>query len=131
LFDFSKGDTALQIFRWRRSSERQSCGPVDVIDFKDQDGTTQQEQLLKKIEQPRVKSRFYSAFQFGRYSLLNAVLVSLSEQRDIVLFLNAHHLVVDGWSRRIMLRTWSKRLLQDFWLNWRRFLCHTLGLLSN
>jgi len=101
LFDFSQGDTALQILPWRRSSERKSWWPVDVIDLRHQDGTTQQEQL-KKIEQQEL-SRDFMAFQSAGIPLLNAVLVSLSEQRHC-LFLNAHHLVVDGWSTPIMLR---------------------------
>ncbi|MDE8602767.1 amino acid adenylation domain-containing protein [Marinomonas sp. RSW2] len=101
LFDFSQGDTALQILPWRRVSERKSWWPVDVIDLRHQDDTTQQEEL-KKIEQQEL-NRDFMAFQSAGIPLLNAVLVSVSDQRHC-LFLNAHHLVVDGWSTPIMLR---------------------------
>lgn len=101
LFDFSHGDTALQILPWRRSSERKNWWPMQVVDLRDQDIESQQAQL--KIIEKGELSRDFMAFQSAGVPLLNAVLVTMSDQLHY-LFLNAHHLVVDGWSTPIMLR---------------------------
>ena len=101
LFDFSQADTVLQILPWRRTSERKSWWPVQTIDLSDQ-GDAEQQVQLKDIERQEL-SRDFMAFQSTGVPLLNAVLVNLSDQRHC-LFLNAHHLVVDGWSTPIMLR---------------------------
>lgn len=101
LFDFSQGDTALQILPWRRRSERKNWWPLQVVDLRDQDIESQLTQL-KAIEESEL-SRDFMAFQSAGIPLLNAVLVTMSERQHYV-FLNAHHLVVDGWSTPIMLR---------------------------
>jgi hypothetical protein len=101
LFDFSHGDTALQILPWRRSSERKNWWPMQVVDLRDQDIESQQTHL--KIIEKGELSRDFMAFQSAGVPLLNAVLVTMSDQLHY-LFLNAHHLVVDGWSTPIMLR---------------------------
>jgi len=101
LFDFSQGDTALQILPWRRHSERKSWWPLQVVDLSDLDTESQQSQL-KEIEAAEL-SRDFMAFQSAGIPLLNAVLVTISAHQHYV-FLNAHHLVVDGWSTPIMLR---------------------------
>ncbi|AEF55195.1 non-ribosomal peptide synthetase [Marinomonas posidonica] len=101
LFDFSQGDTALQILPWRRRSERKNWWPLQVVDLSDQDTESQQTQL-KTIEEGEL-SRDFMSFQSAGIPLLNAVLVTMSEHQHYV-FLNAHHLVVDGWSTPIMLR---------------------------
>lgn len=100
LFDFSQGDTALQILPWRRG-ERRAWWPLQTIDLSGQGELSQQDQL-KEIEQQEL-SRNFMALQSAGIPLLHAVLVRLSDQQ-YCLFLNAHHLVVDGWSTPILIR---------------------------
>ncbi|WP_111636587.1 non-ribosomal peptide synthetase [Marinomonas shanghaiensis] len=100
LFDFSQGNTALQILPWRRG-ERKTWVPLQVIDLADQDILAQQKQL-QEIEYEEL-SRDFMAFQSAGIPLLNAVLVHMSDNQHC-LFINAHHLVVDGWSTPILIR---------------------------
>lgn len=100
LFDFSQGNTALQILPWRRG-ERKTWVPLQVVDLTDQDILTQQK-ALQGIEHEEL-SRDFMAFQSAGIPLLNTVLVHMSDNQHC-LFVNAHHLVVDGWSTPILIR---------------------------
>lgn len=110
LFDFSQGDKALQILLWRRTSERENWWPLEVVDLKGLDKKTQQSRLLN-IEKDEL-SRDFMALQSSGVPLLHAVLVTFSDEKHY-LFLNAHHLVVDGWSTPIMLRDLLKAYASD------------------
>lgn len=101
LFDFSQSDTALQILPWRRVSERRNWWPIQVIDLSNKEENDHQD-YLNKIERDEL-SRDFMALQSAGVPLLHATLVTLSSQKHC-LFLNAHHLVIDGWSTPIMLR---------------------------
>ncbi|MGO2233569.1 non-ribosomal peptide synthetase [Marinomonas sp. UCMA 3892] len=100
LFDFSQGNTALQILPWRRG-ERKTWVPLQVVDLTDQDVLAQQKKL-QDIEHEEL-NRDFMAFQSAGIPLLHTVLVCMSDNQHY-LFLNAHHLVVDGWSTPILIR---------------------------
>jgi len=101
IFDSSTLSQPVQILPWRRQDQETSLWPMEHVSLV---GMTAQQQAscLQNIEDKELR-RDFMALQSAGVPLLHGVCVALNDDKH-VLFLNAHHLVVDGWSTPIMLR---------------------------
>jgi len=101
IFDVVTLSQPVQILPWRRPEQLFDLWPLDEIDLM---GLSDPEQSnrLDDIENNELH-RDFMALQSAGVPLLHGVLVQLDKEKH-TLILNAHHLLLDGWSTPILLR---------------------------